>query len=74
MSDRSESVIEMMMEQWESMLGMAGMFIVTIGIGIFIQPFFDIPEAKAFGEEGATKTGFIPVSYTHLTLPTNREV
>ena len=59
MSDQSESVIELMKEQWESMVGMAGMFIVTIGIGIFIQPFFDIPEAKAFGEEGATKTGFI---------------
>ena len=59
MSDRSESVIEMMMEQWESMVGMAGMFIVTIGIGMFIQPLYDIPEARAFGEEGTTKSGFI---------------
>ena len=47
------------MEQWESMVGMAGMFIVTIGIGMFIQPLYDIPEARAFGEEGTTKSGFI---------------
>ena len=60
MSERSESVLSMMKDQWESMAGMAGMFIVTIGIGIFIQPFFDyFPEAKAFGEEGTTKTEFI---------------
>ena len=59
MSDESESVIEMMLDQWNSMAGMAGMFIVTIGIGMFIQPYFDIPAARAFGEEGTTKSGFI---------------
>ena len=59
MSDQSESVIELMLDQWNSMAGMAGMFIVTIGIGIFIQPLYDIPEARAFGEEGTTKSGFI---------------
>ena len=59
MSDQSESVIEMMMEQWESMVGMAGMFIVTIGIGIFIQPLYDIPEARAYGDEGTTQSSFI---------------
>ena len=58
-SDRSESAIEMMMEQWESMVGMAGMFIVTIGIGIFIQPLYDIPEARAYGDEGTTQSSFI---------------
>ena len=51
------------MEQWESMVGMAGMFIVTIGIGMFIQPLYDIPEARAFGEEGTTKSGFICLNY-----------
>ena len=49
----------MMKDQWESMVGMAGMFIVTIAIGMFIQPLYDIPEARAFGEEGTTKSGFI---------------
>lgn len=41
------------------MAGMAAMFIGTIAIGLFIQPLYDIPEARAFGEEGATKSGFI---------------
>ena len=59
MSDRSESVIEMMMDQWESMVGMAGMFIVTIGIGIFIQPAYDFSEARAYGDEGTTQSSFI---------------
>ena len=59
MSERSESVLSMMKDQWESMVGMAGMFIVTIAIGMFIQPLYDIPEARAFGEEGTTKSGFI---------------
>ena len=58
-SAESESVIDMMIDQWESMAGMAAMFIGTIGIGMFIQPYFDIPAARAFGEEGTTKSGFI---------------
>lgn len=58
-SAESESVLEMMRDQWESMAGMAAMFIGTIAIGLFIQPLYDIPEARAFGEEGATKSGFI---------------
>ncbi len=49
----------MMLDQWESMAGMAAMFVSTIAIGLFIQPLYNIPEARAFGEEGATKSGFI---------------
>jgi presenilin-like A22 family membrane protease len=49
----------MMIDQWESMAGMAAMFIATIGIGMFIQPLYDIPEMRAFGEGGTTKSGFI---------------
>ena len=58
-SAESESVIDMMLDQWESMAGMAAMFVSTIAIGLFIQPLYNIPEARAFGEEGATKSGFI---------------
>ncbi len=58
-SAENESVIDMMVDQWESMAGMAAMFIGTIAIGLFIQPLYDIPEARAFGEEGTTKSGFI---------------
>ena len=40
---------------WTSMVGMAGMFVTTICIGIFIQPAWNFEEAKAFGEEGSTE-------------------
>ncbi len=58
-SGESESVIDMMREQWQSMAGMAAMFIGTIAIGLFIQPLYNVPEARAFGEEGTTKSSFI---------------
>ena len=32
------------------------------------------PNLKTMGPGGFRKDGFIAVSYTHLTLPTNREV
>mgnify|MGYP003326617735 CR=1 FL=1 len=40
-------------------------FTVTLGIFIFIT---------LFGFGNGLKNSFEPVSYTHLTLPTNREV
>ena len=51
------SVLEEMQEQWASMAGMAGMFVGTILLGLSIQPIYNVPEARAFGEEGATKAG-----------------
>ena len=53
----SPSVLEEMQQQWASMAGMAGMFVGTILLGLSIQPVYDIPEARAFGEEGAAKAG-----------------
>ena len=53
------SILDAMKDQWTSMVGMAGMFIATILIGLSIQPVYDIPEASAFGEAGASKGGFI---------------
>ena len=53
------SILDAMKDQWTSMVGMAGMFIATILIGLSIQPVYDIPEAMAFGEAGASKGGFI---------------
>ena len=55
-------VLSAIRDQWVSMTGMAAMFIASIGFGIFIQPFYNFEELRAFGEEA--------VSYTHLTLPT----
>ena len=51
--------IEAMKDQWKSMISMAGMFVTTIFLGITIQPIWDIPEARAFGEEGTTQSGYI---------------
>ena len=53
----SSSILEEMQQQWASMAGMAGMFVGTILLGLSIQPVYDIPEARAFGEEGAAKAG-----------------
>ena len=45
--------------QWASMTGMAFMFVSTIMIGLSVQPIYNIPEARAFGEEGASKGAFV---------------
>ena len=45
--------------QWASMTGMAFMFVSTILIGLSVQPIYNIPEARAFGEEGASKGAFV---------------
>ena len=39
-----------------------------------IKPLADRVVIKMVEAEETTKSGIIPVSYTHLTLPTNREV
>ena len=51
----SPSVLEEIQEQWASMAGMAWMIVGTILLGLSIQPIYNVPEARAFGEEGATK-------------------
>ena len=45
--------------QWASMTGMAFMFVSTILIGLSVQPIYNIPEARAFGQEGASKGAFV---------------
>ncbi|MAZ23784.1 MAG: hypothetical protein CMB22_03125, partial [Euryarchaeota archaeon] len=50
------SILDAMKDQWTSMMGMAFMFVSTILIGLSIQPIYDVPEARAFGEEGASKS------------------
>jgi len=52
-------VLSAMKDQWTSMTGMAFMFVSTILIGLSIQPIYNIPEARAFGEEGASKGAFV---------------
>ena len=39
------------MDQWRSMAGMGAMFVSSILFGVFIQPFYNFEEMRAFGEE-----------------------
>ena len=62
--------------QW---LGTAGFRIETGGRVLLIDPFFSrVPESRPVQPLGpgdmADAELIFPVSYTHLTLPTNREV
>jgi len=53
-------VIEAMKEQWVSMVGMMAMFVVTIGLGMLLQPFYNqTDELRAFGKEGASQGRWI---------------
>jgi presenilin-like A22 family membrane protease len=59
---------EAMLSQWRSMGGMAAMFVGTIFIAIYIQPYWDRPESRAFGEAGTTKAGFILIEFVLILL------
>jgi presenilin-like A22 family membrane protease len=41
------------------MAGMGAMFVTSILFGVFIQPFYNFEEMRAFGEEGTTEAGNI---------------
>ncbi len=57
-----------MKEQWQSMLGMAAMFVITILIGIVIQPFYNKPEFRAFGEAGASQARNILLEFLMILI------
>ena len=52
-------VLSLMKEQMTSMLGMFSMFIITIGLSLYIRPWYDVAELHAFGESGATQVRYI---------------
>ncbi len=52
-----DEILAAIRDQWSSMLGMAGMFTASILIGVFIQPFYNFDNMRAFGEEGSTEAG-----------------
>ena len=54
-----EEILDAVRDQWTSMAGMAAMFTSSILIGVFIQPFYNFEEMRAFGEEGTTEARFI---------------
>ena len=59
---------EAMVGQWRSMCGMAAMFVGTILLAIYIQPFWDRPESRAFGEAGTTKVGLIGLEFILILI------
>ncbi len=61
-------MFQAMKEQWESMLGMAAMFVVTILVSIIIQPFYDKPEFRAFGEAGASQARNILLEFVMILI------
>ena len=63
-----KEMILAMKEQWQSMIGMALMFVTTIVIGIIIQPFYDKPEFRAFGEAGASQARNIILEFVLILV------
>ena len=51
------SVLEVMRQQWASMLSMGCMVVGTILLGLSIQPIYNVDEGRAFGAEGASTGG-----------------
>ena len=56
---KEDSLLANMIQQAPGMLGMAFMFIVTILLGIWLQPWFDAAGLQAFGESGSTEVRWI---------------
>ena len=63
-----KEMFQAMKDQWESMLGMAAMFVVTILMAILIQPFYDKPEFRAFGEAGASQARNILLEFVMILV------
>ncbi len=56
---QGDSLASLMAEQWRGMAGMAGMFVATIAIAIYIRPYYDVGELHAFGASGATQVRYV---------------
>ena len=56
---KEDSLLANMIEQAPGMLGMAFMFIITILLGVWLQPWFNAANLQAFGESGSTQARWI---------------
>ena len=54
-----DSIASLMAEQWRGMAGMAGMFVATIALAMYIRPYYDVGELHAFGASGATQVRYV---------------
>ncbi|NCF97447.1 MAG: hypothetical protein GWP21_05980 [Euryarchaeota archaeon] len=56
---KEDRLLNKMIEQAPGMLGMAFMFIITILMGVWLQPWFDSAGLQAFGESGSTQARWV---------------
>ena len=56
---KEDSLLSNMIEQAPGMIGMAFMFVITIFLGIWLQPWFDAAGLQAFGESGSREVRWI---------------
>ena len=56
---KEDSLLAKMLEQAPGMIGMAFMFVITISLGLWLQPWFNAAGLQAFGESGATQARWI---------------
>ena len=56
---QGDTLRALMAEQWRGMAGMAGMFVATIALAIYIRPYYDVGELHAFGASGATQVRYV---------------
>ena len=55
-------------EQARSILGMAGMFVVTILLAIILQPFYTMAGLEAFGEAGASQARYVVIELVAILV------
>ena len=56
---KEDSLLSNMIEQAPGMIGMAAMFVVTIMLAIWLQPWFNAAGLQAFGESGSTQVRWV---------------
>ena len=56
---QGDRLLSLMAEQWRGMAGMAGMFVATIALAMYIRPYYDVGELHAFGASGATQMRYV---------------
>ena len=65
---KEDSLLWMMREQLPSMMGMMFMFILTIGISLYIRPWYDIAELQAYGVDGARQVRYIALQLVMIFI------
>ena len=58
---QGDRLLSLMAEQWRGMAGMAGMFVATIALAMYIRPYYDVGELHAFGASGATQVRYVGI-------------